>query len=360
MKLRKSGEQGPHAYFYAMYNYLNVKILLLVCLSMLNAETMDAQELIELNSGTQAHLRGLSVVNDRVIWASGTGGQVGRSTDGGQSWSWRTIPGFESVDFRDVEAFDELTAVVMGVGSPGYILRTTNGGKDWTIVYKNEDKRIFLDALYFWKDRSGMVIGDPIDGRFVVLRSFDGGRSWKSVPTDRRPPAQEGEACFAASGSNIAGIARDEAVFVSGGTQSRFFHRNNPVKLPMVQGLETTGANAIAAYRSNTKKIAKNLIIVGGDFMHDGSDSANCALSRDGGKSWFAPNRSPVGYRSGVSWIDSNRAIACGTSGVDISSDRGVNWQAISKTGFHTCTKANSGQSVFLAGAKGRIALLKW
>ena len=334
--------------------------MLLVCLCLIKTGRAQAQELIELKTGTKAHLRGLSVVNDRMIWASGTGGQVGRSTDGGESWTWRIIPGFDSVDFRDVEAFDEHTAVIMGVGSPGYLLRTVNGGKDWTIVYKYNDPRIFLDALYFWNDRSGMAIGDPIDGRFIVLRSFDGGRSWRALPTENRPSAAAGEACFAASGSNITAIARDEAVFVSGGTRSRFFHRNNPMEIPLLQGSESTGANAIAAYRSNTNKKSKNLIIVGGDFSQDGSDSANCAISRDGGRSWSIPNRAPFGYRSGVCWMDANRAIACGTSGVDISSDRGMNWQPLSKTGYHVCTKAKSGQSVFLAGAKGRIARLKW
>ncbi len=319
-----------------------------------------AQRLVELNSGTTAHLRGLSAVSDRVVWASGTNGQVGISTDGGSSWSWRQIPGFEKVDFRDIEAFDEQTAVVMGVGSPGYVLRTTDKGKNWMVVYRNEDKRIFMDALFFWNDRAGMILGDPIDGRFFILRSFDGGQSWREIPAGNRPPAQPGEACFAASGSNIASVRRDEAIFVSGGTHARVFLRDQAIRLPLVQGLESTGANAVATYQSNRARRAQQIVVVGGDFSNDKIDSAVCAVSFDGGNSWRLPNRGPHGYRSGVTWIDAKRLVACGTSGVDVSKNAGLDWRSIGTTGYHVCGKAKKGQTIFLAGAKGRIARLEW
>lgn len=343
-----------------MWSLSNVKNPVLVFLFLVNLHILFAQELVELKSGTLAHLRGLSAVNARVVWASGTGGQVGRSIDGGETWRWGAIPGFEKVDFRDIEAFDERTAVVLGIGSPGYILRTQDGGKQWTIVYKNEDIRIFLDALFFWNDHSGMIIGDPIDGRFFILRSFDGGRSWQELPTEHRPEAYEGEACFAASGSNMTALSASEAVFVSGGTRSRLFHRDSSFTLPLNQGKESTGANAIAAYRPNARGKAKNLVVVGGDFLQDRLDSAACAWSRDGGKSWFAPTRPPFGYRSGVTWIDSNRLIACGTSGVDLSTDRGMNWKSLSNNGYHVCVRSKTGHGVFLAGPAGRMARLDW
>jgi hypothetical protein len=50
--------------------------------------------------------------------------------------------------------------------------------------------------------------------------------------------------------------------------------------------------------------------------------------------------------------------LACGTSGVDISKDRGNNWELISKDGFHVVQKAKKGNTVFLAGSNGRIAQL--
>jgi len=48
--------------------------------------------------------------------------------------------------------------------------------------------------------------------------------------------------------------------------------------------------------------------------------------------------------------------ITCGTSGVDVSMDGGLNWKLISSEGFHACAKAKKGKAVFLAGKDGRIA----
>jgi photosystem II stability/assembly factor-like uncharacterized protein len=95
--------------------------------------------------------------------------------DGGNTWKWIVVSGFEKVDFRDIEAFDKNTAVIMGVSAPAYVLRTTDGGDNWSLVYQNNTKGIFLDAMEFWNEQSGIVLGDPINNHFFIGRTFDGG-----------------------------------------------------------------------------------------------------------------------------------------------------------------------------------------
>ena len=192
-----------------------------------------------ITSGTNTSIRGLSVVNDNVVWVSGSNGTIGRTTDGGKNWKWMTVNSFEKTDFRDIEAFDGASAVIMGVGSPAYILKTNDGGKTWKVVYENNTKEMFLDAMEFWNDQAGIVVGDPVNGKFFIARTFDGGETWQEIPFDKRPAADSGEACFAASGTNIRPLDRDEAVFVSGGIRSRMFTKNEPINLPIVQGKET-------------------------------------------------------------------------------------------------------------------------
>ena len=98
-----------------------------------------------------------------VVWASGSRGTIGKSTDGGKTWKWSIVKGFEQRDFRDIEAFDAATAVIIAVDAPAYILKTVDGGESWKIVYENKKEGMFLDALEFWNEVSGIVIGDPID-----------------------------------------------------------------------------------------------------------------------------------------------------------------------------------------------------
>ena len=333
---------------------------LLLFLISITAAYSQLAEVEILSSGTNASLRGLSVVNDNVVWVSGSNGTVGRTTNGGKTWQWRTVTGFEKNDFRDIEAFDASTAIIMSVADPAYILKTTDAGESWKVVYENKTKGMFLDAMEFWNEQSGIVIGDPLEGRFFIARTFDGGNSWQDLPFDKRPKADSGEACFAASGTNIRVLDRDEAVFVTGGLRSRLFTRKPPVLLPMVQGKETTGANSVTVWNNRKMQGGQRLIVVGGDFNEPVSAVKNCYYSTDRGKTWKAPVTPPHGYRSCVEYISMQKAISCGLTGVDITYDGGRNWIWISKEGFHVCRKAKNGEAIFFAGNSGKIAKIVW
>src|ERR1700730_8910569 len=100
---------------------------ILLSLFLLDAVFLYSQEIQLLTSGTKTSIRGLSVVNDRVIWVSGSNGYVGKSIDAGKTWKWIIVKGFEKRDFRDIEAFDAATAVILSVAEPANILKTIDG-----------------------------------------------------------------------------------------------------------------------------------------------------------------------------------------------------------------------------------------
>ena len=312
-----------------------------------------AQQIKILNTGTKTSLRGLSVVNDKIIWVSGSSGMIGKSIDSGNTWKWIQVKGFEKTDFRDIEAFDENIAVIMGVDAPAYMLRTIDGGQTWKLVFEDKSKGMFLDAMEFWNEQSGIVIGDPINGKFFIARTFNGGTRWQNIPENEYPAADSGEACFAASGTNIRKFGNDAACFVTGGSHSRLFIKDKIIDLPILQGKETTGANSIAI------KNKKTFIIVGGDFNTPDSTYKNCVISTDGGNTWTHPLTPPNGYRSCVEYIDKKQWVTCGLNGVDISNDDGQTWKWISKERFNVCRKAKKGKSIFFAGGKGLIGKLE-
>jgi len=299
-------------------------------------------------------MRGLSVVSDKVVWVSGSNGTVGKSIDGGDNWTWMTVKGYEKTDFRDIEAFDAKTAIIMGIDEPAYILRTTDGGTTWNVVYENKTKGMFLDAMAFWNEMSGIAIGDPINNKIFIARTFDGGKTWRTIPDQYYPVAEKGEACFASSGTNIAPLNLKEAVFITGGTHSRMFIRDSKFEMPIIQGKETTGANSVAV---KNKKKKRTIIVVGGDFTTKDSTTKNCCITTDGGNSFSVPVIAPHGYRSCVEYLNKDNWISCGLNGVDYSKDDGRTWALISKEGFHVCRKAKKGKAVFFAG-NGRIGKL--
>ena len=314
----------------------------------------EAQTVKILQEGKKNSFRGLSVVDDRVVWASGSAGTIALSVDAGKNWNYMTVKGYEKTDFRDIEAFDGTTAIIMGIDSPAVILRTIDAGNTWDLVYKDTSSGMFLDAMEFWNINSGIVIGDPIKGRFFIGRTFDGGRNWRTIPIGNRPEAIVGEACFASSGTNIRKLNQAEAIFVSGGKQSRVFIRDRSIRIfDNNAHLETTGANSIAI------KNEKYFMIAGGDFNKPTDSSYNLVYTQDGGISWQFPMVPPRGYRSCVEYISKKKWVTCGLSGVDITTDDGKHFKAISNRSFHVCRKAKKGKAVYFAGSKGSIGKLE-
>lgn len=330
----------------------NMKQLLFCVLLAVCSFQLSAQRILLLDSNKTVSIRGLSVVNDNVVWASGSNGTVALTLDGGKTFQWMQVKGYEKTDFRDIEAFSSTTAIIMGIDTPAVILKTTDAGKTWKKVYEDKRPGMFLDAMEFWNEMSGIVIGDPIDGKIFIARTFDAGEHWRGLPEAYYPTAEKGEAMFASSGTNVRKLAKDEACFITGGTRSRLFIRDQKIDLPILQGKESTGANSIAVWDKKT------FAIVGGDFTNATSTEKNCVLSKDAGKTFFAPSTPPFGYRSCVEYISKSKLITCGITGVDVSEDGGMNWINISTTGFHVVRKAKKGKAVFLAGSRGRIAKL--
>ena len=328
-------------------------------ISVSGAQTPEVQI---LTSGTNTSLRGLSVVNDNVVWVSGSNGTVGRTLNGGKNWTWMTVKGFETKQFRDVEAFDANTAIIMAVDSPAYILRTNDGGESWKVVYENKTSGMFLDAMDFASFAKGMVIGDPINGQMFIATTNDNGNTWKEIVTDAPNfSLAKGEAFFAASGSNLRYYRDSSFVIVSGGTRSRLFKNNDTISLPLLQGDESTGANSIDVYdEGNFMRPGKRMIVVGGDFANPDSTTLNCVYTTNGGRTWQHPKVPPHGYRSSVEYLSKEDIMAVGMNGIDYSRNGGKHWFWVSKEGFHVVRIARFGRAIYVAGEKGKVGKINW
>ncbi len=309
-----------------------------------------------LTTPVKSSLRGLSALTDDIAWASGSEGVWLRTLDGGKSWDHGVIAGMDTVDFRDIEAFDANTAVAISSGQPAVIYKTTNGGEDWKKVYQASDSA-FFDGMTFVNDRRGYVYGDPEEGKWKLVLTLNGGESWDDISS--APKASPGEAGFAASGTGI--LAKDHRIWMaSGGSQSRIFFSEDggvdwdSIPVPITQGAPSKGIFSLAFING------KNLIAVGGDYKNPDLDQDNIAMSFDEGKSWVKPKgNGPSGYRSGVAYYAKYHwLIAVGPNGSDYSGNAGHNWTKFSDAAFHVIQKSNNGETIWASGPNGKIAKL--
>lgn len=320
----------------------------------------------EQHADTRASLRGLSVINDREAWASGTGGTYLWTDDAGAHWHVGTVPGATSLDFRDVYAASLDTAYLMVSGQDtARIYRTTDRGAHWTLQYENLEKGAFLDAIAFFDARHGLALGDPIAGHFLLLRTDDAGAHWTRLPTEAVPPALEGDGAFAASGTSLVTCGPHDAWFATGGAAiSRVFRSTDGGRAWRVSALPIHAASAPAGSFSVACSDTRHGVVVGGNYSKPDTSVVVAATTSDGGTSWApSPASSVAGFFSGVAILGAaapHTFIAVGTEGTAVSRDAGASWTRADSLSLNAVAVApgRGPRRVWGVGAHGRIVTI--
>ena len=310
-------------------------------------------------TGVTARFRGISAVDDKVVWASGTGGTVLRTTNRGDEWRAVGVPGAQQLDFRDIDAFSDRVAYVLSIGNgdASRIYRTSEGGASWTLQLANTDPKVFLDAMAFWTPERGIAYSDSVDGEFVIFQTTDG-RTWNRIPPAALPPALPNEGAYAASGTNVAVHGRDH-VWI-GTTASRVLHSGDGGRTWTIAQTPLP-TSASAGIFSVAFRDAHHGIVVGGDYQKELEAVDNAAITSDGGRTWTLSKGRLSGYRSVVAFAPRSTSswIAVGPRGADVSHDDGRTWTPLPGAGFDAFSFSPRGRVGWGAGARGSIARLE-
>lgn len=331
------------------------------------------------DSGSTASLRGLCVVDQKVAWASGSGGTVLRTGDGGATWNNVSVENASEMDFRDLHAFDDQSAVIINAGQPAVFFRTDDGGESWEQVFQHENEAAFFDAVAAISSDHLIAMSDPVDDRILLVESLDRGKTWKELPAERRPEKEAGEAGFAASGSNMIVEKDSGEIYLALGSHEEGQESTNSRVMVSSDQAKTWSALTVPMSRSQASgifsltclpevdfggevgKASRVLIAVGGNYLEPTDQTNNIALGPLGEKNRFlVPDQKPRGYRSGVchSTFDSQLIVlAVGPDGSDLSIDHGRTWTPFGSDGFHAVKSSGDGV-VWASGAEGRIARL--
>ena len=260
------------------------------------------------------------------------------------------LPQFRAVAHTATDFF------MLSISNPALLYKTGDQG-DMELVYKEENEKVFYDAMKFWNDKEGIAIGDSMDGCLSIIITRDGGKTWKKSPCTLLPKSIEGEGAFAASNTNIEMIG-DKTWLAT--TKGNIYYSSDKGKTwevyttPMLKEKETEGIYSISFF---DRRLG---IAIGGDYTTPENKMANKALTKDGGKTWqlVADGHEP-GYMSCVQFVPTGSGldiVAVGFNGISYSGDMGSNWKKLSNESFYTIRFLND--SIAYAAGSGRISKL--
>jgi photosystem II stability/assembly factor-like uncharacterized protein len=333
-------------------------LALALLLALPAAASAHAPRWIPVPTGSTQQFRGLDAVDRRTAWVGGSAGQVLRTTDGGRSWRDVSPPGSAGLLFRDVEAQDAYRASVLaiGEGDASRIYTTADGGRHWTLAFVNDDPAAFYDCMAFYPGhRDGLALSDPVDGKFRIAATSDGGRSWHVLSNAGMPPALAGEAAFAASGTCLVTSGRDAWFASGGGAVARVFHSRDGGRHWTVTTAPIPASPAGGVF-SLTFRDPRDGVMVGGDFTAPTNGAHASGFTRDGAT--WRPGGDLSGYRSGVDWVWGAREtlVAVGPTGSDISYDGARSWRAFDTTDFDAVDCVPG--TCWASGPNGAVAVL--
>jgi photosystem II stability/assembly factor-like uncharacterized protein len=289
----------------------------------------------------------VDVVNPMVVWAAGGGfdpadtnnGSVVRTVNGGETWQIITPPNGTARAFRDVEAHYPNQAVALAsFPVPSQISRTVDGGQTWQEVFTATEND-FYDSLAFFNRRRGLAVSDPVNDKFPILATQDGGKTWALLESTGTE-AEAGEAalatgtCIVAAGSKNAWFGTSFEDDVAPNAKARVFHTRDKGKQWTAATTPIPGAPRGIGSLSFRDRM--NGLALGGSppAEFDGTDTGVVARTSDGGHTWSLVE-APSGFRHGVAWIGhGDTAVVVGPTGSDISHDGGNTWTPIPDSPF--------------------------
>ena len=326
---------------------------------------MRSGSLVDLASGTQERLQAIDASDGVVLWASGVGGTVVRSVDGGASWQVLPVEGAADLELRDVEAFgtERAFALAAGPGEQSRILATVDGGATWIERWRNPEPEAFYDCFDFWTDGRGIAFSDSVGNRLLLAVTRDG-VTWNAGPFG--PRALDGEGGFAASGTClITGDAGRAWIGTGAGGVARVLATEDfgtswaVFETPISAGGVLAGG-ATAGILSLARDESGALYAFGGDIADAASRGERVARSGDGGRSWM-PTKGEPGFAGAIyggtarGAGDGAELVAVGPGGAAYSPDAGTSWIGIDQRSWWSVAWTPMGDAI-LAGPEGRLA----
>ncbi len=269
------------------------------------ASALFAQAWVAQQSGTTASLRGVSAVGPSVVWASGIGRDL--YTDAG----WRGhvacrpwYPDAADLDFRAVHALDATNCVAAEqrdrARSRGSIRRPMAGrsGRCFTPIPM---RAAFSTRWRFGMRATEWCWATRWAGSSSILVTGDGGVTWQSAPSFRRPWRTKARLRRVTRVWRCAAIGKSGSARADLRAGAWFIQVTAACSGPSRERLCATTARGLGIF-SLAWADGRHGVAVGGDYGKPAEIAGNVAVTSDGGRTLGGPRRPRIPMATVPRW----------------------------------------------------------
>lgn len=327
-----------------------------VCLSLLilsSCKTIKTKLLFDGHNEIGKHSRALFDTEDGFV----VGGKDGVYSffDNDFQQTTDSLKGAE--DLRDVHVLGDGSVIFINSGTLGRIWKIDAGGRSKRMTYDRKD--VFIDGVDFWDDKIGIAYADPVNGKFVILRTFDGGETWRAVDYNLIPYALPNEGGFAASGTGIATVGESTVYIGTGMADTARLYCSVDhglsweIKPTPIKPGDSYGIYSMYFWGE------KEGVIVGGSYLKPDDTENLCFYTNDGGDNWIESGEGLGGYTSCIHGTkDGSFLVATGRVATYYSLDRGAHWEQLMAKTFYSVRVTDD--QLYFSGKEGVVSVYSY
>ena len=275
-------------------------LVLSICLTGVN--TTSAQWIWLHPTPKGSGLLGVDFVNVNTGYAVGTAATIMKTTNGGTNWTilkGGVLDALQSsVDLYSVSFLNSNTGYVTGEG--GTILKTTNGGLNW--ILQANPMQFLLNTISFVNVNTGFAAG--MYGQF--LKTTNGGGIWTSSVIGSSSNTYYGISFTDANTGTIVGCDAN--------TSNAKIYRT------------TDGGTTWSPQTSSALNTICSVSFINANTGIAGGYGGKIIHTTDGGATWTAQTSGVSAGILSVALLDANTGIASGYNGVIRTTNGGLNW----------------------------------
>ena len=131
-----------------------------------------------INTGIDFGIQSIEFISDKVGWVAGGQGTVLKTIDGGITWEKQQNEQFEAIDYsQDIHFVNEDVGYLCGklLEGSGFIYKTIDGGSTWTSINSTDSFASFF-MLMLWEDQN---VGWLASSQYELYKTTDGGQTWQ-------------------------------------------------------------------------------------------------------------------------------------------------------------------------------------
>lgn len=317
------------------------------------------------NINPNNYVQFIDAVDTNVVWglASDRTSQQNpvqeftRTTNGGLTWTAGTITNAANHGPSCIMALNADTAWVamFNVSGGGSILRTNDGGQNWTkqTTATFAAPNGFPNVVHFFDANEGFCMGDPNGGYFEIYTTADGGNNWTRVPQTN-------------IAANLTGEYGITDVYTNYGDSTAYFGTNKGrIYKSTDRGMNwTVSSTPYAGYiGAITFRDANFGVACEAD---NATTSTDLIVTNDGGATWNLLPTTAAGFtmKQSVRYVPGTDSTFVITSpytiyGSAFSIDNGVNWRLMDNLIHSDCDFVNA-TTGWSGGGELNSPIYKW